>query len=251
MSHYTLEAAVDSDLILKIAMGRVPGFSRVHKFGSTEVGNTTLSDIWGFDGNKVYSTVGVTNYIWSTNNADNTEITVSGIDENWNLQTQLVTLQGNTAVAIPGSWLRIFRARNETPAAFAGEVYISKTATAAPGVPLIADAEAHVVAITQGTLMSHFTVPAGYTGFVYSFSTATTKGKDVRAYGFHRDFGGVFNAEEILTTYEGTPIKALPWLGFTEKSDFVVRGSSDVSNTFISATYDLLLVKNDPHLEAV
>lgn len=249
MSHYTLEEKVE--LELKIAMGRVPGFSLIHKFGATEVGDTTLKDVWGFTGNKVYSETGVTNYIWSTVDTDDTEITVFGLDENWNLQTRLVTLQGNTPVAIPGLWLRIFRARNETPLAFTGNVYISKTTATAPAAPLIAAAEAWLLPVTQGTLMTHFTVPVGFTAFIYRFTTGTVKGKDIRSYGFHREPGGVFNAEEILTTYEGTPHNPLPYLRFNEKSDFVVRSQSDVSNTYISASYDLILIQNDPHLEAV
>jgi len=250
MSHYTLEQALDSELDFKIMMGRVPGFRIVHKFGAMEDANTTLRDVWSFPFDKTYATTGVILYAWSTA-ADVTEMTITGLDENWAIVTKVVTLTGVTPVTLPGLWTRVFRVRNETPLAHVGTVYFSRGVTNAPGVPVVGEAEASSLPLTQGSQMCHFTVPAGHTSFVKNFHISTTKGKDVRAYGFHRDFGGIFNAEDILSTYQASDTKPLPYLPFSEKSDFVIRGLSDVTNTYIGATFDLILVQNDPHLTAV
>lgn len=251
MTSYPIEQALQGELDLKIQMGKVPGFIGIHKFGSTETADTVLKDVWSFNFNKQYATVGVAMYIWSTDNTDTTEITINGLDENWQQKTEVVILTGNTPALIPGLWTRIFRARNLTPPPFVGTLYISRTTTAAPGAPLAADAEGSLLPLTQGTVMTHFTVPAGHTAFIKRFTVGTVKGKDIRAYGFNRTEGGTFRAEEVLTAFETTATKELPSLKFTEKSDFVIRALADVSNTFISATYDIILVQNDPHLLGV
>lgn len=248
MEHYPLETSVDSQLELKIAMGKVPGFSTIHKFGTTEVAGTTLNDVWSFSGTKQYALSGVPMYIWSDNITDVTDIFIAGLDENWEMKTAVVTIAGQTAVEIPGLWTRIFKMRNVGAPLFAGNIYISRTNTAAGGAPLIADIEAMATALTQGTQMTQYTVPAGHTAFIKNFFASTEKGKDVKTYGFFRPFGGVFTAEEILSTFESPVAKVLPYLSFPEKSDFVVRAVSDVSNTFVSGSYDIILVKNDPHL---
>jgi len=244
MSHYPLDESIDSSIDFKIATGRIPGFSAVHKFGATEIANTVLSDIWSFGGIKQYATTGVPIYMWSTA-ADVTNIQISGLDENWNLKTVTVALTGTTPVTLPGLWIRIFRGRNEDPAAFTGTIYIARSLAAAPAQ---ADVEAELTAVTQGSQMTHFTVPAGYTAFIKNFFIGTEKGADVKGYGFHRAFNGNFNAEEILSTYQGSVSKILPYLPFPEKSDFVIRTISDTPNTFVAGSYDIILVQNDPHL---
>jgi len=248
MGHYPQDLAIESELDFKIATGRVPGFTSIHKFGSTEVGSTVLQDIWSFGGLKQYATEGVAMFMWSTVDEDATDIQIFGLDENWELQSATVAVTGNTVVAIPGLWTRIFKGRNEGPPVFTGVIYIARSAASAPAAPLIAVAEAKLEPITQGTQMTHYTVPAGHTAFIKNFFLGTEKGVETKGYGFHRSFGGVFNAEEILAMYQGSVSKLLPYLAFPEKSDFVIRAIADTTNSFMAGSYDIILVQNDPHL---
>jgi len=251
MAHYPQDDAIDSQLDFKIATNRVPGFTAVHKFGSTEVGSTVLQDVWSFGGIKQYATAGVTMYMWSTVDEDATDLTIEGLDENWNPQSITIGITGNTVVTLPGLWTRIFKGRNEGPPEFTGIIYISRSSATAPAAPLIAVAEAKLEPVTQGSQMTHYTVPMGHTAFIKNFFIGTEKGAAVKGYGFHRQPGGIFNAEEILATFQSPISKVLPYLAFPEKSDFVIRAIADNPNSFIAGSYDIILVQNDPHLTQV
>jgi len=251
MSHYPQDEAIDSSIDFKIQTGRIPGFRAVHKFGSTEIGSTVLQDIWSFGGIKQYATVGIPMYMWSTVDTDATDIQIEGLDENWDLKTITVAVAGNAVVTIPGLWTRIFKCRNVGPPEFTGIIYISRTIATAPAAPLFAVAEAKIEPLTQGTQMTHYTVPAGYTAFIKNFFLGTEKGVETKGYGFFRPHGGVFSAEEILAMYQGSVSKVLPYLVFPEKADFVIRAIADTTNSFMAGSYDIILVQNDPHLTGV
>ena len=53
-------------------------------------------DVWSFGGLYTFISSPVPLFISSSNNADNQEITISGLDENWLPQTQVITLTGQT-----------------------------------------------------------------------------------------------------------------------------------------------------------
>lgn len=47
-------------------------------------------------------------------------VTIHGLDADWNLQILTVTLNGITAVPIPGTWIRVFRMYGETVGTYGG-----------------------------------------------------------------------------------------------------------------------------------
>lgn len=123
-------------------------------------------DVWSFGGLYTFISSPVPLFISSSNNADNQEITVSGLDENWLPQTQVVTLTGQAKAPIPGTWLRIFRAYNSDSTSFAGRIYIYEDTTPVLGVPTASFVRASIETNAQQTQMALYTIPANKTGYI-------------------------------------------------------------------------------------
>lgn len=83
-----------------------------------------------------YSVVnGVTTFNWipsaqtlyaSSDNATDTahSVVINGLDANWNEQTKVVALNGQTKVAVSGSWARAFTMMTYCGCATVGNVYL-------------------------------------------------------------------------------------------------------------------------------
>ena len=86
----------------------------VHKFGSNpnvsqNVSLTNPETIW--DGSSPYpfpSDTGTSIEIVSTDNNDNQEIFIQGLDQNFDLQEVTATLNGTIPVSVSGTWTRVF-----------------------------------------------------------------------------------------------------------------------------------------------
>jgi len=90
------------DWSLKVAKGLVPGHTFVEKFGENpDVDTGTVpEDLWSHGGLYTFSTTADIDSIGSTSVADTQEITVQGLDADWDLITQSVNLNGQTRVAM-------------------------------------------------------------------------------------------------------------------------------------------------------
>lgn len=134
------------------------------------------------------------------------EITVEGLDANFNAQTVATAAHatdGLTAVAITGTWTRVFRA------------YVSKSgtyATSAAGSHVgtitirVASAGATYAQIPLSTsfplgqsLIGAYTIPTGYTGYVFMDDISVDTGKTVDVAFFARE-----NADDVSSSYTGT-----------------------------------------------
>lgn len=142
----------------------------INKFGyNGDIDSSTdPEDVWSFGGLYTFISSPVPLFISSSNNADNQEITVSGLDENWLPQTQVVTLTGQTKAPIPGTWLRVHRALNSDSTSFAGRIYIYEDTTPVVGVPTASFVRAVIETNAQQTQMALYTIPANKTGYISS-----------------------------------------------------------------------------------
>jgi hypothetical protein len=86
------------------------------------------------------------------------EITIQGLNENWELTTEVLTLDG-TAQTTQNSWKRVFRAFVSGSQAITADFTLSK--------------RCYVVVLqigveSQQTLMSLYTVPAGKSAYLFN-----------------------------------------------------------------------------------
>jgi len=154
-----------SDFLLD-AMGNT-NLTFINKFGyngDIDAGSGP-EDVWSFGGLYTFISSPVPLFISSDNNADNQEITVFGLDENWLPQTQVVNLTGQTKAPIPGTWIRMHRAFNSDSTSFAGRIYIYEDTTPVLGVPTASFVRASIETNAQQTQMALYTIPANKTGY--------------------------------------------------------------------------------------
>lgn len=243
---------------LNIARGKVPGIKVIEIFGDNpDVDRTAVEDIWGYGGTYTYSSSAAIHYISSSNATDTQLIRVYGLDANWDLQEVTVTLRGQTKTQIGTgeTFIRIWRIKNEGSTDLAGHVYVYEDDTVTAGVP---DTSTKVRGfINNGdnqSLMSHFTVPNGKTGFIASCSAGLSKKKDglsnIRMY--FREYGGVFQLKgtgTITTTGSSFWVCNFPFFravydnnGIPAKTDIKITADSSVDDAGISSTYTILLV---------
>lgn len=150
----------------------------VQKFGFNDAVADTEESIW--EGNDHSSgpvrcpldTSAFTLYISSDNGADTEDMTVQGLDANWDSISVDVTLAGITFTQVGDdtNWMRVNRAFNAGTSDLVGVVYLHKDATDgnADGIPDTPSTDI-ITIVNAGenqTLQSCFTVPDGVTALM-------------------------------------------------------------------------------------
>ena len=249
------------NLFLEISQGKVSGYSVVHKFGRNDEIDTGTDpeDVWTYGGLYTYNDTPSIQYISSDNALDiGMEITVQGLDENYEEQSVTVLLNGQTQTQIGTGelFVRVFRAFTSGPIAFAGNVliYDDTVVSVTLGVPSpTTSVKAEIRAADQQTYMALYTVPAGKTAYFMQQSSDITKTNssaqnaviDIRI----REFGGVFRSKQLdgLTTDGSSSFDFVYTLPETipEKSDIRMQVRSVSTNDMgVSSTFVLILVDN-------
>lgn len=240
---HNLQKNLDFPFGIAVARGLYTNMSGIQKFGyNASVGSSAFETVWDGGGTYPYvdnaGTVAVTSDETGDDNGGTVE--VQGLDANYNLQTVTVEIGGSASTE---TFVRIFRMRLKTmPGDSAGDALPTNQGT------LSATVDGTVIAQIQPevgqTLMSVYTVPAGYRAYFVSFDVGNSKDAEVEAKVMKRNFAnGVFNTI-AYSTLRGTPFRKEYKIFevFDEKTDIEVRAKS--SNTAsISAGFELLLEK--------
>ncbi len=255
----------DAESGLAIAKGDVSGTTFVHKFGNApdfDTADGTVS-IWdGADDGYInqmvyqYSTTADIDTLSSSNAGDTQDVEVQGLDSNYDLVTQTVTLNGQTQVTLTTALLRIFRIKNVGTSDNAGHIYSYTTGTTATaGVP---DTPANVRAIIQPgnnqTLMAIYTIPNGYTGYIRDWYASTAGANKTSNYPIElraRPFGEVFQLKHLsaISDVGSSYIQHVyeePGI-FEEKTDIEMRASMTAAGGTagsVSSGFDIVLVEN-------
>jgi len=226
---------------LGIAKGQFADVSSIHKFGAVPaMSQNNTGTIWD---------VNDTEYPWSAwasattitvdrasaSDADK-EIYIEGLDANYNVANETVTLTAATGNASTTEFIRVYRAyMTNGSATNVGNVTIKAGATT-------------VAQITAGkgqTLMAVYTVPAGHTAYLIQGVATCQDGADATGDMFVRYFGE--SAFRVGHTFEvcgdggeyfyhfACPIK------IPEKSDIDVRATVRSNNARITAAFDIIL----------
>lgn len=239
---------------LQVARGQVAMHTVVHKFGYSTVIDGTAYPIWNVAANRTYLTTAATMKVSSSSANDASAgtgartVLVEGLDQNYNAISETVTLNGQTEVATTKSYLRVQHITTLTAGSGgknAGVIYVG-TGTVTAGVPAVIH---ELVPIGMNTELSGvYTVPAGYTAYVYQGGMTSQS-----------------NGNNFLTATLAYSNQGSPWLTpavtvFTsdmvdynfnyplplpEKTDFEARASVSAGTSSVTSFFFMVLVKND------
>lgn len=245
---------------LQVARGQIPGHKPLFKFGNNSTVGDSLETIWAEGGLYSYLSAATVLKV-SSSSADDTSagtgartVQLSGLDADYNEINETVTLNGQTAVNTTKEFLRINRmiVRSAgTGGGNAGVIYAGTGAVTA-GVPANVYASVNGISGSNQSLMALWTVPAGYTAYLfqYDISNGTTSNtpavcKLILAV---RPYGEVFQSKDVKSLTTGMHVEqsfATPQK-ITEKSDIEVRAeSSSASVSFdISAALEIIYIQN-------
>jgi hypothetical protein len=190
----------------------------------------------------------------SSSGADTVDIEIQGLDGNYDLVTQTITLNGTTDVDISATGtdlLRVFRMKNVGATDLAGDVYIRTNGSAQTGgVPNTANTiRGRIQNGNNQTLMAIYTIPDGYTGYIRDWYASTAGAKrdsqhtiEVKA----RPLGQVFQLKHLSNiSVTGTSyiqhVYEEPEV-FSAKTDVEMRMDTDTDIAGVSAGFDIVLV---------
>ena len=228
---------------IKISRGMVKGASFVHKFGAVpSLATNTTGTVWDKNDTvypwSVWSTSGNVHVDLASSSDLNKYVTVIGLDENYNQISETITLTALTNNYSSNTFSRVFRAYVSDGVSNVGQLAIQKGTT-----------DVAIISAGYGqTLMAVYTVPAGYTGYLYKGTCSAQAGADGTGNMFVRYSGQ--DTFRIGHSFEvsGSGGQYLYDFSFPipipEKSDIDVRITTRSNNGRYTAAFDLLLVQN-------
>lgn len=225
-----------------------PATPRYHKFGGSErLGNT--ESFVAIDNNYIGNTytwqsAAATPWICSTDAGDDQTIIVQGLDANYEPIQEEVTLTGTTPKQLTKSYLRMHRGWNSDDNNFSGWVSVATANNFSVGVPQ-SSSQIFIVMPPdhQQTMTLHYTVPAGRSLHITSWSMGVAKGDDITAYGKLRQFGGVFRTQAVISTFQELSVLEFPHsIVMPEKSDLMVTATSTGANVDAYGQFDGVLL---------
>lgn len=245
---------------LQVARGQISFHKTIFKFGFNPDVDDALETVWAEGGLYVYLSAASVLKVSSSSTADTSAgtgartVQLYGLDSDYNEINEVITLNGQTAVNTTQEFLRINRMVIRSAGSGgtnAGVVYAG-TGTVTSGVPANKYA---TVAIGDGqTLMALWTVPAGYTAYVYQtdVTLATTQNNKYATMHFvARPFGEVFQVKDKFVKSEGGHSQdyIIP-LKFEEKTDLEFRaiGDSSGADIAVGAGIDIVYIQNGSDL---
>ena len=244
---------------LGVASGDLsPSYKQVFKFGQNASVGNSVETIWLEGGLYAYPPSATTMTVSSSDANDTSAgtgartIQISGLDGDYNEISETIILNGQTPVTTSNSYLRVNRALVLTAGSGgvnAGIIYVG-TGTVTSGVP----ANKYTTINGDGTnqtLQAFWTVPAGYTAYIYqtNISTGTSSATPavLKTLLVVRPFGGVFNTKEVITISNGNHLQDYSFpIKIEEKSDIEFRAeSSSPSVSFnVSASLNIMYKQN-------
>lgn len=221
------------DISLEIARGRVTDVTSIDKFGLNPGVGSTFEPITDL-GVQNYPASALAMTVTSDAGADDNgvEVTVIGLDENWEDTSQTVTLAGTGSATTTQTFRRVFRAYVSNGQESTDTITISNGATN----------YAQIGVDYQQTLMAVYTVPAGKKGYLLSGNLSSQKDKDITAKLMVRQESGVFQTKGIILT-PGTPFQrtwSIPQ-EIPAKTDIEIRAKAGASGP-VAAGFEILLV---------
>lgn len=236
------------DFLFAVNAGLLSGHRQIRTFGfNNDLDSGAMEYVWdvGFEPN--YDTTNTDMYIVSTSALDTQFITVYGLiedkDGNWIEQYVTKNLAGTTPVLLENKFIRILKAYNANGISLNGSVYVTK-ANVLPAVDSDINIRAKINISEETTHMAMFTVPSGYTAFVYRLYHGVRRNEDAVFNFQSRMFGKVFRSFGKVTSYQMSQQLELAYEKFIEKTDLRIGVKTLTNNTEASASMHMILVEN-------
>ena len=221
--------------LIGIAQGLVSGTSSVNKFGYRGSIPNSYQTIWDGTADYAYAAAGTVLAVADNTGSDNNgTVEVQGLDQNYALITETLTIGG---AASSNQFLRVFRARmitSNTGTTNVDEIRIKRASTDL----------AIILAAAGQTLMSLYTIPAGKTGYLIRLQGNVDANNDALFRLISRPLNGSFNVKGQFGVFaSGFTVDYPIPLVFTEKTDLQVVAKSQ-NNVGGGASFDLILKDN-------
>lgn len=254
----------NKEFLIEVVKGNVAGHSLVHKFGRNTTLGTTLAPICAA-GSYQTPTSAVTLEVLS-NDANDTaagsgaqQLTLIGIDSNWDEVSQTIEMNGTSAVTAGTDLLRLTRAYVSRSGTYATASSASQQGTITVRVSGGGTTWTEIPEIATGfgagqSLIGAYTVPAGKTAYILSFFLNIDSGKTVDLYFFQRT-----NANDVSSPYSGALRVQNEYIGldaqivelthrtneaYPEYTDIGWLGKTSTGTADVSVEFELLLVDN-------
>ena len=240
----------DIPFYLAVQQGKVPGYSMVNKFGyNPSIGSGAFETIWETGNSYPWQTSALTvdvvsddaNDVHTTGSGART-LRIQGLDGSYNFAEETVNLNGTSTVTTTQTFLRVFRMSVETAGSFGnneGEITVTYTGGS--------DVAATITAGNGQTLMTLYTIPAGYTGYLLSMNISSGKDQEMQFKFIQRDnsvANAAFQTKQFLEVRGGQTTVIFNAINIiSQKSDIYVSGKAS-STSSASASFDLLLVQD-------
>lgn len=232
----------DFPYYLQVSRGLIDGHKRVFKFGYNGDIDDSEETIWDVGGLYAYPASAVTMTATSSSGAtdEDVEVTIQGLDASYNELSETVTLDASGTATTTGSFLRVYRAFVSSGTVSAGNITIANGGTT----------YAYVSVADQQTLMALWTVPAGYTAYLFqidttAFTIQNNKVATIRM--LTRELNGVFRTQNKFDLFEGSYHQDITCpQPIPEKTDIEFRAIADSSNADlrVAATFDIVYIEN-------
>lgn len=235
----------DEQFDLNVARGKVRGGSSLHKFGATPIQSiNTTATVWDKSDTlypwSAFDTPGVLVAAQVGADDNGKVVTIIGLDENWNQIEEDFILSSTAAVTGTKTFKRVFRGFIKTGSNNVGQLNFSRGGTQV----------LRIVAGLGQTLMAVYTVPNGYTGYLYQGVCSIQAGGDATGLMMVR-YNTIGQAFRVGHTFEVSGSGGEYFYKFAfpielpQHSDIDIRVTTRNNNSRVTAAFDMLLIKNE------
>ena len=235
---------------LNVSRDKVRGAYHIIKFGENLDVDGSMETIWDGGGLYTYLTSAGVLTVTSTDGDDAAAgtgartVTVEGLDANYNQVSETLTVGGGAGSV---EFFRVFRAFVATSGSSGtneGTISIAQGATTLAQIRTVGTPS--LTGLGQ-TFMSIYTVPAGYTGYIFDWNVSTAKADgDVFLVKKGHNDNGTWRSQDVMHTNQNSIERNYKFpLKIEEKADIEVRALSPTNNMKCAATFCILLVQND------
>jgi hypothetical protein len=241
---------------LQVSRGQIQGHRNVTVFGFNPDVDTAQVSVWPLPSLITFPAAAIQMTVSSTSANDTAAgtgartVVVQGLDANYNEVTETVTLNGQTAVTMTASLLRVNYAYVRTAGSSnsaEGDIYIG-TGTVTSGVP--ATAYDIIKFDYNNTTTGSYTIPAGYTGYVSQglFSSGQAGGSNqVQGRLLSRGTNNIRMTAALTTINNGVANYVFEYpLAIPEKTTLEATAVGSSNNNAVSSMFIILLVKEGP-----
>jgi hypothetical protein len=241
---------------LQVARGQIQGHRNVTVFGFNPDVDTTQVSVWPlpslitFPSSAIQMTVSSSSANDTSAGTGARTIVVQGLDADYNEVTETVIMNGQTAVTMTASLLRVNYAYVATAGSAnsaAGDIYIG-TGLVTAGVP--ATVYDIIKLDYNNTTTGSYTVPAGYTGYFSQglFSTGQASGSTkVEGRLLTRGTNNIRMTAAITTINNGVANYVFEYpLAIPEKTTVEATAIGGANNNAVSSMFIFVLIKQGP-----